>query len=30
MLLLNLSGDTASGFEGTIPLGVRVGVINAG
>jgi protocatechuate 3,4-dioxygenase beta subunit len=30
VLLLSLSGDSASGFEGTIPLGVRVGTINAG
>src|SRR2546421_4122209 len=27
VLLLSLSGDTASGFTGTIPLGVRVGQI---
>ena len=30
VLLLSLSGDTASGFTGTIPLGVRVGQVNAG
>ena len=30
VLLLSLSGDTASGFTGTIPLGVRVGQINSG
>jgi hypothetical protein len=30
VLLLNLSGDAAAGFVGAIPLGVRVGVINAG
>jgi protocatechuate 3,4-dioxygenase beta subunit len=30
VLLLNLSGDTASGFTGTIPLGVRIGQVNAG
>jgi hypothetical protein len=30
VLLLNLSGDTASGFSGTIPLGVAVGQVNSG
>src|SRR5438105_10104370 len=30
VLLLSLSGDTASGFTGTVPLGVRVGQINSG
>jgi protocatechuate 3,4-dioxygenase beta subunit len=28
VLLLSLNGDTASGFTGTIPLGVRVGQVN--
>jgi len=30
VLLLNLSGDTASGFTGTIPLGISLGQVNGG
>jgi hypothetical protein len=30
VLLLSLAGDTASGFTGTIPLGISVGQVNPG